>query len=243
MATRVIQDTKGDALAYDAGLRAYLLKIYNYMAVALALTGAVAFFTASSEPILDALYVMHSGQIVSMTLLGWIVLIAPLFMVLFLAARVPNMSLGGAQTAFWIYAALIGLSLASIFLVYTGASIARVFFITAGTFAGMSLYGYTTRRDLTQFGSFLMMGLFGLIIAMLFNLFLRSPAMYFATSVIGVFIFVGLTAFDTQRLKALYSQVSGSEAAGKVAILGALTLYLDFLNIFIHLLPFLGTRR
>jgi FtsH-binding integral membrane protein len=220
-------------LQADVGLRQYMLRVYNYMAGGLALTGLVAYFAASS-----GLY-----QSIARTPLFWIVLLAPLGLVLFLSFRIEKMSLGTAQLSFWVYAALVGLSLAGIFLVYTGASIARVFFITAGTFGAMSLYGYTTKRDLAQFGSFLFMGLIGIVIAGLVNIFIASTALQMTISVIGVIVFVGLTAWDTQRIRALYFQADGEVAAGKKAIMGALSLYLDFLNLFLMLLQLLGDRR
>jgi hypothetical protein len=217
----------------DAGLRQYMLGIYNYMAAGLALTGIVAYVAATS-----GLY-----QAIFGTPLFWIVLLAPLGLVMFLSFRIEKMSLVAAQLSFWVYAALVGLSLAGIFLVYTGASIARVFFITAGTFGAMSLYGYTTKRDLTQFGSFLFMGLIGIVIAGLVNLFMRSTALQLTISAIGVIVFVGLTAWDTQRIKAIYFQGDGTMVAGKKAIMGALSLYLDFLNLFLMLMQLLGDRR
>ncbi len=217
----------------DAGLRAYLLRVYNYMAGGLALTGLVAYGGAAS-----GIYASMAG-----TPLFWIVLFAPLAMVMLLSFRIKTMSLGAAQLSFWVYAGLVGLSLSSIFIVYTGESIARVFFITAATFAATSLYGYTTRTDLSRFGSFLFMGLIGIVISGVVNLFLKSSALQFGISVIGVIVFVGLTAYDTQRLKALY--VGGEDAviSGKKAIMGALTLYLDFLNLFLMLLQLMGNRR
>jgi uncharacterized protein len=217
----------------DVGLRQYMLSVYNYMAGGLALTGLVAYFAASS-----GFY-----QAIVGTPLFWVVLLAPLGMVLLLSFGIQRMSLGATQLSFWVYAALVGLSLAGIFLVYTQASIARVFFITAGTFAGMSLYGYTTRRDLSQFGSFLFMGLIGIILAGLVNLFIQSSALQFAISVIGVVVFVGLTAYDTQRIKEMYFAGDGAIIAGKKAIMGALQLYLDFINLFILLLQFMGVQR
>ena len=219
----------------DVGLRQYMLRIYNYMASGLALTGIVAYAAAAS-----GFYYQIAG-----TPLIWVVMLAPLGLVFWLSAGIDRMSAGTAQLLFWVYAALMGLSLGGIFLLYTGASIARVFFITAGTFAAMSLYGYTTKRDLTQFGSFLMMGLIGIIIASLVNMFIGSSALQFAISVIGVIVFVGLTAWDTQQIKEMYvDDVSaGGEAASKTAIMGALRLYLDFINLFMMLLQLLGTRR
>lgn len=233
------------AVERDAGLRSYMLKIYNYMASALALTGIVAMFTANSQAMLQLLYKTNEmGQLTGMTGLGWLVAFAPLGMTLVMGFGQNRMSIGSLQACFWGFATLMGLSLSSIFLMYTGESIARVFFITAGTFGAMSLYGYTTQRDLSGFGSFLMMGLIGVILASLVNIWLQSSALAFATSVIGVLIFVGLTAYDTQRLKAMYYQLAGyGDAMAKASIMGALSLYMDFINIFIYLLRFFGERR
>jgi FtsH-binding integral membrane protein len=217
----------------DVGLRRYMLSVYNYMASGLILTGIVGYGAVTT-----GLY----AQIASGSLM-WLVLLAPLGIVLFLGFRIEKMSFAAAQATFWIYAALMGLSLAGIFIVYTGESITRVFFITAGTFAGMSLYGYTTRADLTKFGSFLVMGLIGLVLAGVVNMFLRSSTLQFAVSMIGVFVFVGLTAYDTQKIKETYVAADDREIAGKKAVIGALTLYLDFLNLFIMLLQLLGNRR
>ena len=217
----------------DVGLRQYMLRVYNYMAGGLALTGLVAYFAAAS-----GFYQSIYG-----TPLFWVVLLAPLGMVLVLSFGIQRMSLGAAQLSFWVYAALVGLSLAGIFLVYTQASIARVFFITAGTFAAMSLYGYTTRTDLARFGSFLLMGLIGIILASLVNIFIGSTAIQFAISVIGVIVFVGLTAWDTQQIKEMYLESDGDVVAGKKAIMGALRLYLDFINLFVMLMQLMGQRR
>ena len=217
----------------DLGLRRYMLQVYNFMAAGLGVTGLVAYAAVAT-----GLYQQIAG-----TPLIWLVMLAPLGAVLFLSFRIERMSTGAAQATFWTYAALMGLSLAGIFLLYTGTSIARVFFITAGTFAAMSLYGYTTQRDLSQFGSFLFMGLIGIIIASLVNMFLASSALQFAISVIGVLVFTGLTAWDTQQIKEMYYEGDGSEIAGKKAIMGALRLYLDFINLFMMLMQLLGTRR
>lgn len=219
--------------AADAGLRSYMRTVYNYMAGALALTGAVAYLAAVS-----GIYMA-----IARTPLIWVVVLAPLALVFFLSFRIQRMSLAAAQASFWSYAALLGLSLAGIFFVYTGQSIAQVFFITGGTFAAMSVYGYTTRTDLTRFGSFLLMGLVGIILASLVNLFLHSSAVQFAVSVMGVFIFVGLTAYDTQKIKSFYSAGDSAEWAGKKALMGALNLYLDFINLFLMLLRLFGNRR
>ena len=221
------------AAAVDAGLRAYMLRVYNYMAGGLAITGLVAYVAAAS-----GFY-----QAIYGTALYWIVVFAPLALVFLLSFRIQSMSLGAAQATFWGYAGLVGLSLSGLFLVYTGASIAEVFFITAATFLAMSLYGYTTKTDLSKFGSFLMMGLFGIIIASLVNLFFASAAMQFAISIIGVLVFTGLTAWDTQRIKEMYWEGDGDVIAGKKAIMGALALYLDFINLFIMLMQLMGNRR
>ncbi|HYM34248.1 MAG TPA: Bax inhibitor-1/YccA family protein, partial [Steroidobacteraceae bacterium] len=197
------------------GLRAYLLQVYNYMAAGLALAGAVAYYGAAS-----GFYESIVG-----TPFFWIILFSPLALVLFLGFRIERVSLGTAQISFWAYAGLVGLSLSGIFLVYTGESIARVFFISAGTFAATSAYGYATRRDLSRLGSFLMMGLIGIIIAGIVNLFLKSSALQLTVSVIGVLVFVGLTAYDTQRIKAIYVEGEERAVSGKKAILGALALY------------------
>ena len=226
--------TSASGAAADTGLRQFLLSVYNYMGSGLALTGLVAYGAAET-----GLY----ASLVQTPLLFWGVVIAPLALVLLLSFRMEKMSLGAAQGAFWAYAGLVGLSLAGIFLVYTGTSIARAFFITSATFLAMSLYGHTTRTDLSRFGSFLLMGLIGIIIASLVNMFLASSALQLAISVIGVIVFVGLTAYDTQRVKAIYLESDGSVIAGKKAIMGALTLYLDFLNLFVLLLQLTGDRR
>lgn len=238
------QYSQARAATRDAGLRAYMLRIYNYMASALALTGIVALFAANSPAFLSAIYNVQEGHVVGMNGLGYLIMFAPFGLVLWLGMGLQNMSVRTAQAIYWGYATLIGLSLSSIFLVYTGESVARTFFVTAGTFGAMSIYGYTTQRDLTQFGSFLVMGLIGLFVAMLVNVFLQSSGLGFAISVMGVLIFVGLTAWDTQKLKAQYYHMGGSsEMMAKVSIIGALTLYMDFINIFLYLLRFMGDRR
>ena len=228
-----VRPAAGAQVDIDVGLRDYMLRIYNYMASGLALTGIVAYGFA------------HSGYYaqVAHTPLIWLIMLAPLGLVMWLSYGIGRMQASTAQMLFWAYSGLMGLSLASIFLVFTGESIARVFFITAGTFAAMSLYGYTTQRDLSQFGSFLFMGLIGIIIAGLVNLFLQSSAVQFAISVIGVIVFTGLTAWDTQQIKEMYYVGDDGEIAGKKAIMGALRLYLDFINLFMMLMQLLGTRR
>jgi len=220
--------------AIDAGLRQFMISVYNYMASGLALTGIVAYGAAET-----GLY----ASLIDTPMLFWGVTLAPLALVLLLSFRIEKMSLGAAKTAFWAYAALVGLSLSGIFFVYTGSSIARTFFITAATFLAMSLFGYTTRADLARTGSFLLMGLVGIIIASIVNLFLASSIVQLAISVVGVIVFVGLTAYDTQRIKEIYLNSDSPAIAGKKAIMGALALYLDFLNLFILLMQLTGNRR
>lgn len=226
--------TRAGAMEIDQGLRAHMLKVYNYMASGLALTGIVAMFTANSETMLQAIF----G-----TPLQWVVMLAPLGFVLVLSFGINKLSTPAAQGLFWAFAFVMGLSMASIFLIYTGSSIARVFFISASMFAGMSLYGYTTKRDLSGFGSFLFMGLIGVVIASVVNIFLASSALDFIISVVGVLVFVGLTAYDTQKIKSIYNELDGHGVATKKAIMGALTLYLDFINLFLMMLRLFGDRR
>ena len=246
---QTVARTGADARAQtvDEGLRAFMLGIYNNMAMGLAITGIVAY------GIFKLAVVEVGGEIVGVTALGnilyntplqWVVILAPLAFVFGLSAAVDRMQPGTARMVFLAFAAVMGLSLSSIFIVYTSESIARTFFITAAAFGALSLYGYTTKRDLTGWGSFLFMGLIGLIIAMIVNLFLASSALQFAISAIGVLIFAGLTAYDTQRLKHTYDVVAGDQiAAGRASIIGALRLYLDFINLFMFLLQFLGNRN
>lgn len=222
------------ASVYDEGLRAYMLKVYNYMAGALALSGIVAFLTSQNEALMQTLF----G-----TPLMWVVVLAPLALVFFFSFKINSLSVQAAQGLFWTYAGLMGLSMATIFVIYTGASVARVFLITASVFGAMSLYGYTTKRDLTGFGSFLFMGLIGIILASLVNIFLKSTGLEFAISILGVLIFTGLTAYDTQKIRQMYDVAGNQEVAQKMAIMGALTLYLDFINLFMMLLRFFGDRR
>ena len=218
----------------DEGLRSYMLKVYNYMGSALALSGIVAFFVASNQAM---------QQMIFGTGLMWLFILAPIGLVFFLSAKIHSMKASTAQTLFWVYAGLMGISLSSILLMYTGASVARVFFITAGTFGAMSLYGYTTKKDLSKWGSLLFMGLIGIIIASVVNIFLASSALHFAISVIGVLVFTGLTAYDTQKIRQMYLENDSREIADKKAIMGALTLYLDFINLFIMLMHLLGNRE
>jgi uncharacterized protein len=222
----------------DEGLRAYMLKVYNLMALGLAITGVAAYGTyalAASNPAF--------AQLIYASPLRWVVMLAPLALVFFMSFRINSMSVSAAQTTFWVYAGLMGLSLSSIFLVFTGQSIVQTFFVTAASFGALSLYGYTTKKDLSGFGTFLIMGLFGLIIASVVNIFLASSALGFAISVIGVLVFAGLTAYDTQQIKEMYYEADDAAVAGRKAIMGALRLYLDFLNLFLFLLQFLGNRN
>lgn len=228
----------GSAAAIDEGLRTYMLRVYNYMSLGLGITGVVAFmfnqWVISSPANVELIYGSP---------LQWVIALSPLAFVLVLSFGINKMSFATAQLTFWAFATVMGLSLSSIFLVYTGTSITRVFFITAATFGAMSLYGYTTKRDLTGMGSFLFMGLIGLIIASVVNMFMASSALAFGISVIGVLIFVGLTAYDTQKIKEDYLESDGTEVMGKKAIMGALRLYLDFINLFLMLLRLLGNRN
>ncbi|WEZ82141.1 Bax inhibitor-1/YccA family protein [Rhizobium sp. 32-5/1] len=225
----------------DQGLRTYMLKVYNLMALGLAITG-IAAYAAFQFAFADG-QLTAFGQAIYVSPLKWVVMLAPLALVFFLSFRINSMSVSAAQTTFWIYAGLMGLSLSSIFLIYTGQSITQTFFVTAASFGALSLFGYTTKRDLTGMGSFLIMGLFGLIIASIVNIFLASSALEFAISAIGVLIFAGLTAYDTQKIKEMYYEADSVEAAGRKAIMGALTLYLDFINLFLFMLRFLGNRE
>ncbi|MDA8230893.1 MAG: Bax inhibitor-1/YccA family protein [Magnetospirillum sp.] len=231
---RYMSTAQAEAAQIDVGLRQYMLGVYNYMASGLALTGIVALLVASSPA---------ATQLIFGTPLRWVVILAPLALVFFLGVRISQMQVSTAKGLFWVYSALMGASLASVFLVYTGESIARVFFITAASFAGLSLYGYTTRRSLSAFGSFLIMGLWGIIIAGLVNMFLHSAAIQFVTSAAGVLIFAGLTAWDTQKIKEMYWEGDGYDIAAKKSVMGALALYLDFVNLFLFMLQFLGVRR
>jgi len=233
----------GAGVEIDAGLREYMLRVYNYMASGLALTGILAYIGGNTPAIINMLYTAGEGGYLQPTGLAWIVMLSPLAFVLALSFGINKMKASTAQAVFWAFSAIMGLSMAHIFLAYTGASITRVFFITAGTFAGMSLYGYTTKRDLSGMGSFLMMGLIGIIIASIVNIFMQSSAMHFVISVVGVLVFVGLTAYDTQKIKSLYLEADGAEVMTKKAIMGALTLYLDFINLFIMLLRLFGERK
>lgn len=221
-----------DQAVFDEGLRRHMLRVYNYMTGALAVTGVVAYVTLNVPAVLEMVWGVR-----------WIIMLASLGVVFFFVARIHKMSFATAQTLFWVYAAMVGLWMSLILVQYTGVSIARVFFITAGAFAGTSLVGYTTKKDLSGWGSFLFIGLIGIILAIIVNIFLQSAALHFAISVIGVLIFAGLTAYDTQKIKTSYAEHFDHETLGKLAIQGALMLYLDFLNMFIFLLHLFGGRN
>ncbi len=228
----------------DAGLRTHMNKVYGLMSIAMAVTGAVAYGFGSTPALISLLINMETG---SMNPLGWVVMFAPLGMVMFFGAAVNRLSQAGAQLFFYTFAALMGLSISWIFMVYTDVSIVKTFLVTSIAFASLSLYGYTTKKDISAWGSFLIMGLIGLIVAMIVNIFMQSAALDFAISGIGVLIFAGLTAYDTQKIKTMYLQANQGGAAvaetGKMAIHGALTLYLDFINLFMFLLRFMGSRE
>ena len=221
--------------ARDAGLRSYMLKVYNYMASGVLLTGIVALLFANSGM---AAQVFQGGG-----LLPWVIILSPLAIVFAMSFGVNRMQTSTLQILFWSFATLMGLSMSTIFLVYTGTSIAQTFFAVSAAFLGLSLWGYTTKKDLSGFGTFLIMGVVGLLVAMIINIFLQSSAMALAISAIGVLLFAGLTAYDTQRIKSMYAYVAGTDMMGKTAIMGALSLYLDFINMFQFLLSFMGDRR
>src|SRR5687767_8057753 len=217
----------------DVGLRSYMLSVYNYMASGILLTGIVAMLFAESG---------YAAQVMA-TPLRWLIILAPLGFVMVMSFGMHRLSTGTLQALFWSFATAMGLSMSTIFLVYTNMSIAQTFFAVAAGFAGLSLWGYTTKKDLSGWGTFLIMGVVGLLVAMVINLFLQSPAMMMAISAIGVLLFAGLTAYDTQKIKSMYAHVAGSDMMGKVIIMGALSLYLDFINMFMFLLSFMGDRR
>jgi hypothetical protein len=234
-------------VAYDAGLRAHMIRVYNYMAGGVALTGIVSWVTYQMSVVTNA-----AGNIVGLTPFGatmfgsplkWVVVLAPLAFVFLLSFKINSLQASTARTLFFVYAGVVGLSLATIFMVYTQTSISRIFFATAAAFGGLSLYGYTTQRNLDAMGSFMVMGLIGLVIASLINLFLQSSGLQWALSVLGVVIFAGLTAWDTQRIKEYYDPMDDGTIAGRKAVMGALSLYLDFINMFMSLLQLFGDRR
>jgi FtsH-binding integral membrane protein len=234
-------------VAYDVGLRAHMIRVYNYMAGGVALTGAVAWLTYQMAVITDAadriVGLTPFGQALFGSPLKWLIILAPLGFVFLMSFSIRNLQASTARALFFVFAGVFGLSLATIFMVYTATSITRVFFISAASFGALSLYGYTTQRSLDAIGSFLVMGLFGIIIASLVNIFLASSALQWTISVIGVVVFAGLTAWDTQKIKEMYSQLDEETVAGRKAVMGALTLYLDFINLFMMLLRLMGNRR
>ena len=241
-----VKEAQRTTVVMDEGLRAYMLKVYNYMATGILLTGIVALLTfkLSVQEITSAGIILEPlGQAIYNSGLRWVVMLAPLAVVVDMSCGINKMSAAKAQTTFWVFAGLMGLPLSSLLLFYTGMSVTRVFFICSATFGAMSIYGYTTKRDLTKLGSFLMMGLIGIIIASIVNIFMKSTMMYFVISILGVLIFVGLTAYDTQKIKNMYAASDSGELMGKKAVMGALTLYLDFINLFIMLLRLFGQRR
>jgi len=226
---------RAEEAAFDAGLRSYMLSVYNYMASGVLLTGIVALLFANSGAAQQILF--------GPGILKYLIIFSPLAFVMVLSFGIERLSTFAAQALFWAFATVMGLSMASIFFVYTGPSIATTFFATAAAFVSLSLYGYTTKRDLSGFGTFLIMGVVGLLVASILNIFLKSPGLTFAISAIGVLLFAGLTAYDTQRIKSLYFHVAGTDMMGKTVIMGALSLYLDFVNMFQFLLSFLGNRE
>ena len=229
-------------VAVDAGLRAHMLKVYNYMASGVLLTGIIALLTYSSPAMTGLLYQFSGGQIIGYSGLGWVALLSPLAIVFGMSFRGHKMKASTLQIMFWAFAGLMGLSLSSIFFLYTSASIAKIFFITAAAFGSLSLWGYTTKKDLSGWGTFLFMGLIGVFIAMVVNYWLASPMMHFVISIIGVLVFAGLTAYDTQKIRNMYYTYQDGTMAKKGAIMGALSLYLDFINMFLFMLRIFGGR-
>lgn len=226
--------------AFDAGLRSYMLSVYNYMASGVLLTGIIALLFSRGETPAQSI----AGQLFMQGgIMPWIVMLAPLGIVMWLSFGINRISETTAKALFWVYAALMGASLSTVLLVYTGGSVAQAFFATAAAFAGLSLWGYTTKKDLSGMGTFLIMGVVGLLVAMVINMFMKSTAMDLAISAIGVLLFAGLTAYDTQKIKSMYFHVQGTDFMGKSVVMGALTLYLDFINLFLFLLRFIGDRR
>lgn len=231
-------DTGARDVAYDAGLRSYMLKVYNYMASGILLTGIVAMLFARGGVESPAATIIMSGG-----LLSWLIILSPLAFILVMSFGMHRMSTGALQVCFWAFATVMGLSLSTIFLRYTGTSIAQTFFATSAAFVSLSLWGYTTKKDLSGWGTFLIMGVVGLLVAMVINIFLQSQAMTYVISGIGVLVFAGLTAYDTQKIKSMYQYVAGTDMMGKTVIMGALNLYLDFINMFLFLLNFMGGRE
>ena len=235
--------TVADQATFDVGLRAHMLRVYNYMASGLALSGIVAFALFSSAELAGLFFQVQAGRVVGLNVLGWVAIFAPLGLLLLTSFRAAKMSVGAVQAVYWAVTALMGVSLSLLLFRYTGASVARTVFVTAAAFGALSLYGYTTKRDLTAFGKFLFMGVIGLILAGLVNMIWPSGTMSFIISAAGVLIFSGLIAYDTQKIKEQYAEAWGTEVAQKIAIFGALSLYLDFVNLFQFLMAFMGQDR
>ncbi|MFZ5782810.1 MAG: Bax inhibitor-1/YccA family protein [Pseudomonadota bacterium] len=235
--------TVADQAAFDVGLRAHMVRVYNYMASGLALSGIVAVALFSSPELAGMFFQVQAGRVLGLNMLGWIAIFAPLGLLLLMGFRAAQMSVTGVQAVYWAVTALMGVSLSLLLFRYTGASVARTFFVTAAAFGALSLYGYTTKRDLSAWGKFLFMGLIGIILAGLVNMFFPSGMMTFIISVAGVLIFSALIAYDTQRIKEQYADAWGTEMAEKVAVFGALSLYLDFVNLFQFLMAFMGQER
>jgi uncharacterized protein len=232
-----------DQAAYDVGLRQHMLRVYNYMGSGLALSGIVAYALFASPQLAGLFFEVQNGRVLGLNLLGWIAIFAPLGLLLLTSFRAAQMSVGAVQAVYWSVTALMGVSLSLLLFRYTGASVARTFFVTAAAFGALSLYGYTTKRDLTAFGKFLFMGVIGIILAGLVNMIWPSGTMTFIISVAGVLVFSGLIAYDTQKIKEQYAEAWGGQAAEKMAIFGALSLYLDFVNLFQFLMMFMGQDR
>ena len=235
--------TIADQATFDVGLRAHMVRVYNYMASGLALSGIVAFGLFSSPELAGMFFQLQAGRVVGLNMLGWIAILAPIGLLLLVSFRAATMSTAAVQAVYWTVTALMGVSLSLLLFTYTGASVARTFFVTAAAFGALSLYGYTTKKDLTAMGKFLFMGVVGLILASIVNMIWQSGAMSFVISAAGVLIFSGLIAYDTQKIKDQYADAWGTDTAEKVAIFGALSLYLDFVNLFQFLMMFLGQRR
>jgi FtsH-binding integral membrane protein len=233
----------GAAAGYDEGLRSYMLSIYNYMASGVLLTGIVALLVASTPSLLAVFFAENANGRFGPTLLGWVAMLSPLALIMVMNFGINKLSESTLKLCFWGFAALMGVSMSTIFLQYTGASIAQTFFVTAAGYGALSVYGYTTKRDLSAFGKFLFMGLIGILLAMLANFFFKSGPLQLGINILGTLIFAGLTAYDTQRLKSMYYQLQGSDVIGKAAIMGALTMYLNFINLFQFMLAFMGQRR
>ena len=236
-------DTVADQASFDAGLRAHMVRVYNYMGSGLALSGIVAFGLFSSSELAGLFFQVQAGRVVGLNMLGWIAIFAPLGLLLLVSFRAAQMSVGAVQAVYWAVTALMGVSLSLVLFRYTGASVARTFFVTAAAFGALSLYGYTTKTDLTAMGKFLFMGVVGLVLAGIVNMIWPSGTMSFIISAAGVLIFSGLIAYDTQKIKEQYAEAWGRDMAEKAAIFGALSLYLDFVNLFQFLMSFLGQER